>query len=88
MSYSSFNPCPNTNDDYNYPKSSLVHEAGHAIGLRAASKKAADPEFQGHPSIADSVMNYNRKLMLVNEKDCSPHPLDIMAIFAIYQIGS
>ena len=82
-----FNTCPNTTNNYNYPYSSLVHEAGHALGIRAAFEMAADPDFQGHPSIADSIMNYNQKLMLVNEKDCSPHPLDIMAIYAIYQTG-
>ncbi len=86
MNYSSFNPCPNTNDNYNNPYSSLVHEAGHALGIRAASKKAADSRLQGHPSITDSIMNYSTVTGVV-EPDCSPHPLDIMAIYTIYQTG-
>ncbi len=87
MYYGSFNPSLNMADPYNVPNSTLVHEAGHALGIRAASENAADPDFQDHPSIADSIMNYNQKLMLFDEKDCSPHPLDIMAIYAIYQTG-
>ena len=34
----------------------------------------------GHPSIEGSVMNGE------SEPDCSPHPLDIMAIYALYQV--
>ena len=37
------------------------------------------PYEAAHPSIADSVMNYDR------EHDCSPHPFDILAIYALYQ---
>ena len=47
-----------------------------------------------HPSIADSVMNYdyevqqnldNNGAWVRNEPDCWPHPFDIMAINSIYQ---
>ena len=42
-----------------------------------------------HPTIADSAMNYNdlptRPTQTTDEPDCSPHPLDIMAIYALYQ---
>ena len=34
----------------------------------------------GHPEIADAVMNY-----VFDEPDCSPHPFDVMAIYALYQ---
>ena len=46
----------------------LVHEVGHAFGLR-------------HPrlEVAGAIMNQ------LSEPDCSPHPLDIMAIHALYQ---
>ena len=37
-----------------------------------------------HPSTIDSVMNYDR-MTGVNEPDCSPYPLDVMAIDALYQ---
>ena len=33
-----------------------------------------------HPEKWDSIMNYRQR-----EPDCSPHPFDIMAVFAIYQ---
>ena len=62
-----FNTCPDTSDNYNYPYSSLVHEAGHALGI-------------GHPKLRGSIMNY-----VTDESDCSPHPLDIAAIYALYQ---
>ena len=70
-----FNTCPNRGGYYNYPYSSLIHEAGHALGIRP-----------GHPTIADAIMNYNN-VTGVPEPDCSPHPFDIMAIYAIYQTG-
>ena len=35
-----------------------------------------------HPAVTDSVMNYDGRK---DEPDCSPHPLDIMAIYALYQ---
>ncbi len=47
-----------------------------------------------HPAINGSVMNYERKNLkkagagsriLSQESDCSPHPFDIMAIYALYQ---
>ena len=45
-----------------------------------------------HPTIPDSVLNYD-KLDKIRypidsefaEPDCSPHPFDIMAIYALYQ---
>ena len=37
-----------------------------------------------HPSTPDSVMNYDWRAG-VNEPDCSPYPLDVMAIYALYQ---
>ena len=48
-----------------------------------------------HPTILDSVMNYNPNIQegvrhparetLYSEPDCSPHPFDIMVIYALYQ---
>ena len=37
-----------------------------------------------HPTTPDSVLNYDWQAG-VDEPDCSPHPLDIMAIYALYQ---
>lgn len=37
-----------------------------------------------HPVTVDSVMSYDSRAG-VNEPDCAPHPLDIMAIFSLYQ---
>ena len=51
----------------------------------AAAALAADAIYRAsHPSTPDSVMNYDGRAG-VNEPDCSPHPLDIMAIYALYQ---
>ena len=37
-----------------------------------------------HTKTPGSVMNYDGRTK-VNEPDCSPHPLDVMAIYALYQ---
>ena len=66
------NRCPTgTSDTYGV----LIHEAGHALGLRSADN--SDP----HPGmVVDSVMSrgdYGEK--------CSPYPLDVLAIRALYE---
>ncbi len=48
-----------------------------------------------HPTIADSAVNYDNMVIPDNSKsgfksdftepDCSPHPFDVMAVFALYQ---
>ena len=74
----------------------LIHEAGHALGIRDGE---GHDDWQGsvnqHPTIRGSVMNYENRnlkkrgrgpaLRLPSEPDCSPHPFDVMAIFALYQ---
>ena len=71
-----------------------VHEAGHALGLSGFSLLSLANE-QGryemaHPTIPDAAMNYdgeagNRVNRPLSEPDCSPHPFDIIAIYALYQ---
>ena len=138
-----FNKCPAMGDYHAYR--TLMHEAGHALGLsgadigdtavkvlndfRAAIHDAIGlyshlvpitgdiaatingiiqntigelPESTyeaSHPSIADSVMNYDARISdmyliasndtlatrVRNEPDCWPHPFDIMAINSLYQ---
>ena len=57
--------------------STLVHEAGHALGIRLG---------EYHPTIADTVMNpYSPFSSPCEYFDCSPYPFDIMAIYALYQ---
>ncbi len=70
----------------------MVHEAGHALGLSDFSSLTFWSSSVAHPSIPDTVMNYDgvvrEKLNFPNswnEPDCSPHLLDIMAIHALYQ---
>ena len=65
-----FNRCPTSDGYFNAPYSVLLHEAGHALGI-------AHPDKYG---FRDSIMNY-----ILNEPDCSPHPFDILAIYALYQ---
>ncbi len=76
-----FNTCPDTMVDHNYPYSSLVHEAGHA--LRIGNGKDGMGQENHHPNeqIKSAIMSYGDGL-----PKCSPHPLDIMAIYALYQI--
>ncbi|MDE2932230.1 MAG: fibronectin type III domain-containing protein [Chloroflexota bacterium] len=63
----------------------VVHEGGHVVGIGGANDRdPMDPkesEHNGHP-------NYRLLNSIVNKRDragCTPNPLDIMAIFAIYQ---
>ena len=48
MDYGFCNPCPKTLDNYNVPYSSLVHEAGHALGIRGGRDGVDQQRF--HPS--------------------------------------
>ncbi len=60
----------------------MVHEFGHALGI-GYGKTGPPGDEQGihHPHMRDSVMSYSRRV----EYSCSPNPLDILAIFALYQ---
>ena len=99
-----FNTCKSTAgsvsaDDEGSAYASMVHEGGHALGIRGGS---SDGWVQsGHPQVPDSVMNYDYIAVAKNpsmppeergdfdpgfrERDCGPHPLDQMAIYALYQ---
>ena len=74
----------------------LVHEAGHALGIRDATSITSgwdDRSLWQHPSIYESLMSYEGIVLrtglaasrLPNDPDCSPHPLDILAVYAMYQ---
>lgn len=64
----------------------MVHEAGHALGLSNWDYNEPIATHVAHPSIPDSVMNYDSRVSLIGkEPDCSPHPFDIMAIEALYR---
>ena len=87
-----FNICP-TGPGFN-TYATLIHKSGHALGIRGGAEDPDwIPQMKGHPTISNTVMNYeNTNLkargpihMLPTEPDCSPHPLDILAIYAIYQ---
>ena len=54
----------------------LVHEAGHALGL--------GPVAPVHSNLPESVMHKYR-LAYHSRQLCSPHPIDVMTIYAIYQ---
>ena len=90
-----FNTChfgTEDNDFRNYEL--MVHEAGHALGLSGFPWLEFWRYQTAHPTIPDSVMNYDSKVSRAivpqgfGEPDCSPHPFDIMAIEALYQTVS
>ena len=77
-----FNTC-STEDDWAF--FATLHEGGHVLGIN-------------HPKLGETVMNFNEfsyliepvdnpanYLHLAGELDCFPHPIDIMAIYAMYQ---
>ena len=90
-----------TDDDGNtirtvnyFPYVTALHEVGHALGTSGAAavdlvQLIWDEDAQtkrAHPSIPDAVMNYDSLISeVLDEPDCSPHPFDIMAIYALYQ---
>ena len=87
---------PNPDTGY-YAYRVAVHEAGHALGLANITLnplQIAQPYHVAHPTIPDSAMNYDTDVPQewarwvpspLVEPDCSPHPFDIMAIYALYQ---
>ena len=68
----------------------MVHEAGHAIGLIGALPENPPPYFRfgyalDHPPLTtESVMAYDSNNPIYGYK-CSPYPMDIMAVYALYQ---
>lgn len=88
-----------TTDRFYQPFTDMLHEVGHALGIRGGGDIIwANP---GHPQVPDSVMNYDFRAVSkapgkpplivedfdvkFREPDCTPHPLDVMAIYALYQ---
>ncbi len=66
----------------------VIHEAGHALGLSEAEVDIDLPYIVSHPNIAPSVMNYGSQVIGARgEPDCFPHPMDVLAIHALYQTG-
>ena len=53
---------------------------GHALGLTGGTD--ATGAVGAHPQMKDSVMSYSRRKSV----SCSPHPFDIMAVYALYQV--
>ena len=51
----------------------LVHEGGHALGLR------------GHPGLVKPAPFRDTALKPDKDRGCSPHPLDVLALYALYQ---
>ena len=69
-----------------HPYEVLVHEAGHALGLSNFISLQFTSDLVAHPSIPDSVMNYDSNVKQIrNERDCSPHAFDIMALEVLYR---
>jgi len=81
-----FNECGNDSDDPGSAYPSFIHEIGPALGLGGGMRDVVGGgpdtgrfEYPGHPE--DTVLS------TVNNAraDCSPQPIDIMAIHALYQ---
>ena len=71
------NQCPTgTSDTYGV----LVHEAGHALGLRSADDSPTHPGETSPAMAVDSVMSVGDYV-----KKCAPYPLDVLAIRALYE---
>ena len=69
-----FNTCLSTG---NSAYRALIHEAGHALGIRFGGLVADQAKSHPHRDISDSLY--------LQSASCSPHPLDLMVIYALYQ---
>lgn len=83
------------NNDADFQYRTILHEIGHALGssgsllleqLLAVIHERPAYE-RGHPTLPDAVMNYDYMVsdVIGDEPDCWPHPLDVLAIMALYQ---
>ncbi|MDE2817892.1 MAG: fibronectin type III domain-containing protein [Chloroflexota bacterium] len=92
-----FNTCPGwtISDDRYRAYWVMLHEAGHVLGIRGGEWEREEwaAWTASHPTVSDSVMSYKERnlkaydstLILPREPNCSPYPLDILAIYALYQ---
>ena len=86
-------PDPSSDIDYDLYET-VLHEIGHALGLSNAGNPldylnygSYDRYVISHPTIPDSVLNYDPRGLGPgqDEPNCSPYPFDVMAIYALYQ---
>ncbi len=77
-----FNKCLNQGDVVSRSAyGDFLHEAGHVLGIGGSgSGHPGDPSPKEY---FDSVMDYNSER---GQPNCAPYPLDIMAIYALYQL--
>ena len=86
-----FNACEDVSELYRH----MVHEVGHALGIsdhrrfddRSASVFAhiEDSNDRHHSLLTDSIVSYEIPKQDWERYGCSPHPFDILAIYALYQ---
>ncbi|MDE2904093.1 MAG: fibronectin type III domain-containing protein [Chloroflexota bacterium] len=78
-----FNRCLNQGDDVDLSAyGDFLHEAGHVLGIGGSGSGHPGEEEKEH-EFFDSIMDYNPDEAQPN---CAPYPLDIMAIYALYQV--
>ena len=70
-----FNRCGNDADVGDSAYKAFLHEVGHALGIGGGGRPGGHTE-KG----VNSVMNE-----MLQDADCAPHPVDIMALYALYQ---
>ena len=73
-----FNTCRGLTNAAHTRYAAVVHEAGHALGIRGTQRSGGDGQEIHHPHVADSALTHS-------SYSCSPTPFDVMAIYALYQ---
>ena len=80
-----FNKCKAVASSVIPKYSTLVHEAGHALGIRGTAASGGTGQQIHHSQVADSSVKSLGLPGSVTSNLCSPTPFDVMAIYALYQ---
>ena len=99
-----FNTClpdrdaANDDPDHEYRAyRAAMHEAGHTLGLSNVNFPTFSNAYEAaHPIIPDTALNEDDGVhryhpgvdSTFSEPDCSPHPFDVLAVYALYQTVS
>ena len=81
----SYGQC-DVNDVTSTRYATVIHEGGHALGINTGRTSIRLPDGGSDPHHASSTIVDSLMIRYPHRADCYPTPLDVMAIYALYQI--